>query len=106
MNKNYYIIILVFIILAFDVYARFPDYGNDDKVRIWEPVVEQNVLERLYDFLMANNITNCYEFEEEQSHLLLKCWSNEYILDVSIMTRNKFRFITMQQDYSTNVVAC
>ena len=106
MNKNHYIIILLVIILAFNVGARFPEYGNDEKIRIWEPVAEQDVLGRLYEFLLTNNITNCYEFEEEQNHLLLKCWSNEYVLDVSIMTRNKFRFLTMQPDYSTNVVAC
>ena len=106
MNNNHFIIILAIIIMAYNVYARFPDFGYDDKVRIWEPVAEQNVLERLYEFLITNNITNCYEFEEEKNHLLLKCWSNEYILDVSIMTRNKFRFLTMQPEYTNNIVAC
>ena len=105
MSCNYFVIILV-IIMAFNVYARFPDYGNDNKIRVWEPVMEQDVLSRLYNFLLANNITNCYEFEEERSHLLLKCWSNEFVVDVSIMTRNKYPFITMHQDYSSNIVAC
>ena len=51
MNNNHFIIILAIIIMAYNVYARFPDFGYDDKVRIWEPVAEQNVLERLYEFI-------------------------------------------------------
>ena len=106
MNNSHLIIILLVIILVFDAYARFPDYGNDNKVRVWEPVIEQDVLGRLYEFLITNNVTNCFEFEEERTHLLLKCWSNQYMVDVSVMTRNQFPFVAIQPGYSTNVVAC
>ena len=105
-TKSIVILFTVFIFLIINVYGYFPDYGNDDKIRIWEPVANQDVLYRLYSFLISNNITNCYEFQEETSHLLLKCWSNQYVLDVSIMTRNKFKAIDMFPSYDNNIVAC
>ena len=90
-RKIYFIMTALLIITTVTsrIYNDFPDYGNDNKVRVWESVMSDTILDRLYNFLNNNNITNCYEFEEEQHHLLLKCWSNEYVVDVSVMTRNK-----------------
>ena len=107
-RKICFIIISLVIIttVTSSFYNEFPDYGNDNKVRVWEPVMSNNILDRLYNFLNNNNITNCYEFEEEQHHLLLKCWSNEYVVDVSVMARNKFRFLQISPNPQPNYVLC
>ena len=107
-HKIYFIFIVLVIIttVTSSIYNEFPDYGNDDKVRVWEPVISNNILDRLYDFLNSNNITNCYEFQEEQHHLLLKCWNNQYVVDVSVMARSKFRFLQISQNPQPNYVLC
>jgi hypothetical protein len=39
---------------------------------------------RIYLFLNQNRITNCFEFRETETNLLLKCWRDNKLTDVSI----------------------
>jgi hypothetical protein len=39
---------------------------------------------RIYLFLNQNRITNCFEFSESETNLLLKCWRDNKLTDVSI----------------------
>ena len=51
------------------LYTRIPQYLVDDRVS---------------NFLNENRITNCFEFRETETNLLLKCWRDNKLTDVSI----------------------
>ncbi len=51
------------------LYTRIPQYLVDDRVS---------------NFLNQNRITNCFEFSESETNLLLKCWRDNKLTDVSI----------------------
>ena len=51
------------------LYTRIPQYLVDDRVS---------------NFLNQNRITNCFEFRETETNLLLKCWRDNKLTDVSI----------------------
>ena len=51
------------------VYTRIPKFFVDDRVS---------------NFLNENRITNCFEFRETETNLLLKCWRDNKLTDVSI----------------------
>ena len=111
---NYYqflasilIFLMPYIINGFD---RFPDYGYDNIPRTWEPVNfrggPHGVEERVNDFLYDNNVTNCYEHQEDINHLLLKCWSNEDLVDVSILIRRNNLLPVLYEKPTTNIAVC
>ena len=102
-----FLIISCFLLIQFlNCIGHIPDYGNDNKVRVWEPLLTNSIQDRLGDFLYSNNITNCYEFLEEPSHLLLKCWTNTDLVDVSILVKNKYRFLQITSESDSNIVSC
>ena len=102
----------IFILFYFSLFfinnclAHFPNYGYDNKIRIWQPLMTETVEERLNDFLYSNNITNCYEFQEEDNHFLLKCWTNKDLVDVSILIKNQMRILSIAPGPTTNIVHC
>ena len=51
------------------LYTRIPKFFVDDRVS---------------NFLNENRITNCFEFRETETNLLLKCWRDNKLADVSI----------------------
>jgi len=51
------------------LYTRIPKFFVDDRVS---------------NFLNENRITNCFEFRESETNLLLKCWRDNKLTDVSI----------------------
>lgn len=57
---------------------------NSDRVRIWERIPYHYVDNRVSGFLNENRIVNCYEFRETETSLLLKCWRDNKLTDVSI----------------------
>jgi len=63
--------------------------GNSYNAKIWTRVPKYFVHERVYDFLGNNGITNCYEFLETPQTLLLKCWRDKSLTDVSITIETK-----------------
>ena len=91
-------------------YDRFPNYGHDNIPRTWEPVHPRSrshgLEERINDFLYDNNITNCYEHQEDINHLLLKCWSIEDLVDVSILIRRNNLFPILYEKPSSQIAIC
>jgi len=51
---------------------------------IWERIPQFEVKTRVVSFLRTNDIANCFEYEENDEHLYLKCWSNDKLLNVEI----------------------
>lgn len=74
---KYKIIILKFICI---VYA----YSTPNKSRIWERIPKNTVDNHVISYFNENNIVNCYKFLE-YNNLLLKCWVNNSLVDVSIL---------------------
>ena len=73
--------IFLFILLLFtSVNAIF----QNDRVRIWKRIPPFFVYDRVSNFLNENRITNCFEFRETETNLLLKCWRDNKLADVSI----------------------
>ena len=73
--------IFLFILLLFtSANAVF----QNDRVRIWEKIPQFFVYYRVSNFLNENRITNCFEFTETPTNLLLKCWRDNKLTDVSI----------------------
>ena len=103
---NIFILFYFCLFLINNCLAHFPNYGYDHKIRIWQPLMAETVEERFNDFLYSNNITNCYEFQEEDNHFLLKCWTNEDLVDVSILIKNQMRFLSIASEATTNIVHC
>ena len=87
-------------------FAHIPEYSNDNKVRVWQPLMTNLVQDRLDNFLYSNNITNCYDFLEDYNHLLLKCWTNKDLVDVSILVKNKYEFLEIESNLDSNIISC
>ena len=69
-----YLFVLLFLLISAvnskpRLYTRIPQYLVDDRVS---------------NFLNQNRITNCFEFSESETNLLLKCWRDNKLTDVSI----------------------
>ena len=52
--------------------------------RIWKRIPQFFVTERVESFINENRINNCFEFRESETNLLLKCWRDNQLADVSI----------------------
>jgi len=69
-----YLFVLLFLLINVvnskpRLYTRIPQYLVDDRVS---------------NFLNQNRITNCFEFSESETNLLLKCWRDNKLTDVSV----------------------
>ena len=62
---------------------------------VWDRIIQFQVNERVSDFLNNRGINNCYEYEENQDNLHLKCWVyNELVnIDISMYKNEKLRYI-------------
>ena len=58
--------------------------SSDNKARIWLRIPPHYVDSRVSGFLNENRIVNCFEFRETETNLLLKCWRDNKLTDVSI----------------------
>ena len=56
----------------------------ESRVREWSRIPQYFVNKRVTNFLDEHRITNCFEFLETPTNLLLKCWKNNRLTDVSI----------------------
>ena len=54
---------------------------------------------RVNYFLDSNQITNCFEFRESPTNLLLKCWRNK-LVDINIDISETYK---KQQLYVTSI---
>ena len=59
-------------------------FTNAQKPRLWTRIPPFFVRERVNYFLDSNQITNCFEFRESPTNLLLKCWRNNKLVDINI----------------------
>ena len=57
---------------------------NANKPRLYTRIPKFFVDDRVSNFLNENRITNCFEFRETETNLLLKCWRDNKLTDVSI----------------------
>ena len=57
---------------------------TDSKPRLYTRIPQYLVDDRVSNFLNQNRITNCFEFRETETNLLLKCWRDNKLTDVSI----------------------
>ena len=57
---------------------------NANKPRLYTRIPQYFVDDRVSNFLNENRITNCFEFRETETNLLLKCWRDNKLTDVSI----------------------
>lgn len=64
---------------------------NGTKPRLWTRIPQFYVSERVNNFINSNGITNCFEFQETPTNLLLKCWRDNKLVDVSIDIKNKYK---------------
>ena len=62
---------------------------------VWDRIVQFQVNERVSDFLNNRGLNNCYEYEENQDNLHLKCWVyNELVnVDISMYKNEEPRYI-------------
>ena len=61
----------------------FASVGSN-KPRLWTRIPKYYVYNRVWHFINSNGITNCFEFQETETNLLLKCWRDNKLIDVSI----------------------
>ena len=59
-------------------------YGLSYKPRLYSRIPKYYVHDRIYNFLQQNRINNCYEHLESSNQLLLKCYSDNKLVDVDI----------------------
>ena len=52
--------------------------------RLWTKIPKFYVDDRVTNFLNQNSIIDCFEFSETDTNLLLKCWRDNELTDVSI----------------------
>ena len=57
---------------------------QSNKPRVWHRIPQYFVDQRVVGFLNENRITNCFEYVESPTNLLLKCWRDNKLTDVSI----------------------
>lgn len=58
--------------------------SSDNRARVWLRIPPHYVDSRVSGFLNENRIVNCFEFKETETNLLLKCWRDNKLTDVSI----------------------
>ena len=64
---------------------------NCDKARVWDRIPPYFVDQRVVGFLNENRIKNCFEYVESPTNLLLKCWRDNKLTDVSIEINPSYR---------------
>lgn len=68
--------LIIFLLLLICVGANKP--------RLWTRIPQFYVDNRVQQFINQNRITNCFEYQETETNLLLKCWRDNKLTDVSI----------------------
>ena len=63
----------------------------DNIPRLWNRIPQYNVNYRVIDFLNNNLINNCFEYVENHSHLKLKCWRENELINVDIKIKDYYQ---------------
>ena len=76
----------LFVLFIMNLFLRFNCTAAmfNDRVRVWDRIPQYFVDTRVSNFLNQNRITNCFEFLETETNLLLKCWRDNQLTDVDI----------------------
>jgi hypothetical protein len=69
--------LLVFLHLCFYIV-------QGSRVRVWQRIPKFFVDDKVINFINQHRVNNCYEFQETPTNLLLKCWRDNKLTDVSI----------------------
>jgi hypothetical protein len=56
---------------------------------VWNRIIQFRVDDRVTDFLNKRGINNCYEYEDNQDNLYLKCWVDNELVNVNIKIYNE-----------------
>ena len=81
--KKIILIILVVLNTLFNVSSYKP--------RLYTRIPQFFVYDRVKIFLDQNLITNCYEFRESPTNLLLKCWRDNTLVNVDISIDKEYK---------------
>tara|TARA_B100000902_G_scaffold396097_1_gene456223 strand:- start:2113 stop:2406 length:294 start_codon:yes stop_codon:yes gene_type:complete len=86
------IFIYIFSIINFNVCSN--NITRPFKPRTFTRINKGFVEQRIYFFLVENNINNCYMFLEEHNHLILKCLGDYFLskqlFEVDIIVKKEF----------------
>ena len=77
------LVYMKFIIFLLSILCIVSGYSTN-KPRVWQRIPQYFVSNRVVGFLNENWITNCFEYVETETNLLLKCWRDNKLTDVSI----------------------
>ena len=73
MNKLLILILLIWVNIV-----------SSMKPRLYVKIPQFFVYNRVESFLNENAITNCFEYRESPTNLLLKCWRDNQVVNVDI----------------------
>ena len=76
---------LKWLLLFLGLYATTAYHGTPV---IWNKIIQFPVNIRVSQFLTVKGINNCFEYEEDQDNLHLKCWVDNELINVDIKIYN------------------
>lgn len=71
-----------------------------NKPRLYTRIPQHFVYDRVKFFLNDNRITNCFEFRESPTNLLLKCWRENQLVNVDINIDKEYQKTFFPQSIS------
>ena len=78
------LVYMKFIILLLSILCIVSGYSTNKTTCVGKEFLNIFVSNRVVGFLNENRITNCFEYVETETNLLLKCWRDNKLTDVSI----------------------
>lgn len=93
-----HILFIIFYVLS----SLFCTHGSIP--RVWERIPKYFVDNQVQNFLNENRITNCYNYLESPTNLLLKCWRDNSLVDVSIDIKPSYKKKHTLNSYYLSVV--
>ena len=84
-KRTYIIRMLKIILLLFCLSTSVAYHGTPV---VWNKIIQFPVNIRVSQFLNDKGINNCFEYEEDQDNLYLKCWTDNELINVDIKIYN------------------
>ena len=60
-----------------------------NRARLYQRIPQYFVADAVYGFIQDNRLNNCFEYQETESHLLLKCWRDNKLVDAELKIIDK-----------------
>ena len=70
--------------ILYFLFLFFVLINADNKVRVYQRIPENFVATAIYEFVKGNGINNCFQFQETESQLLLKCLRDNELVNTEI----------------------